>query len=559
MDFDHGLNKAINKLRDALGDSADHPRFIETLPRRGYRFIAVLEEPDTEASAENAALFSGRKRWIGKGALTLAAACFLAMAVYFLARPWEPRADPPGGKIMLTVLPFENLGGDPDQEYFSDGLTEEMISQLGRLHPERLGVIARTSAMHYKNTQKRIDQIGEELGVGYVLEGTVRRADDRVRITAQLVQVGDQTQLWAETYERRLADIFAIQNEVAARIARSLTVELLPARAAALARRPTESLAAHEAYLKGRYFWNKRTQEGLNKGLAYFQQATELDEGYALAFVGLADSYNMLADYGAMAPKDAFPRAMEAARRALTLDDSLAEAHTSLTWARWVYELDWSAGEQGFQRAIELNPGYAFSYQLHAHYWRALGRHEEALALAKQARELDPLSLIINAVLGWHHYIAREPDLAIEQCRRTIEMDPSFSRVHSYLGWAYLEKAMYSEAITELEKARDLSGASPSRTAELAQGYAVAGRSKEARRLLAELEEFFEQRWVEADLIAKIYAGLGENDEAFKWLEKAYLDRSTELVMLREDPLLDPLRDDARFDDLLSRIGFPSD
>ena len=296
-----------------------------------------------------------------------------------------------------------------------------------------------------------------------------------------------------------------------------------------------------------------------NDRLEYFQQATEIDPNYALAFVGLADSYNMLADYGAMAPKEAFPHAMEAARKALGLDDNLAEAHTSLTWALWVYDLDWARAERGFQRAVELNPSHAFSTQLYAHYWRALGHHDEALLLAKRARELDPLSFIINAVLGWHYYLARQPDLAIEQCVRTIEMDPSFARVHSYLGWAYLEKALYSQAIAELEKARDLYGESPSRMAELAHGYAVAKRSDEARRLLTELEELSEQRYVDAVLIAKVHTGLGEHDVALQWLEKAYADRSPRLVMLKVDPLLDPLRHDLRFDELLKRIGLASD
>lgn len=455
------------------------------------------------------------------------------------------------------MLPFQNLGGDPDEDYFSDGLTEEMIAQLGNLQPARLGVIARTSAMRYKKTGKPIDEIGRELKVDYVLEGSVRRAGGQVRITAQLIQVTDQTHLWAENYDRALSNIFAIQNDVAGRIARSLALELLPARRAALENAPNRSPAAYEAYLKGRYYWNRRTEEELKKGLERFEQAVAIDPDYALAHVGIADSYNMLADYGALAPGEALPQAIVAARRALSLNPDLAEALAAQTWAEWVFNLNWEAAEQGFERAAALNPSYATTYQLYAHYLRTLGRREEALVEAKRARELDPLSLIINAVLGWHYYLARDPDKAIEQCKQTIEIDPNFPRVHSYLGWAYLQKGLAKEAIVEMERARDLFGESPARTAELAHVYAVAGRKADARRLLRELEAISREKYVDADLIAKIHLGLGERDEALEWLESAFSDHSVKRVMLGVDPLLDPLRSERRFQDLLKRSGFP--
>lgn len=458
-------------------------------------------------------------------------------------------------RIMLAVLPFENLSGEPDQEYFSEGLTEEMIAQLGQIRPARLGVIARTSAMQYKATTKRVDQIGRELGVGYVLEGSVRRSAGRVRITAQLVHVTDQTPLWSETYERDFADIFAIQEEVSGRIARSLELELLPNRQASIAQGRTKNSEAYEAYLKGRYFWNKRTEEGLRKGLEELEGAVSLDPEFPLAHVGIADSYNMLADYGALPPREALPLAKDAALRALALDPELAEAHTALTWAQWVQELDWKEAEKGFLNAIKLNPSYATSYQLYAHMLRCQGRHEEALAQARKARELDPLSLIINAVLGWQLYLARNPDAAVEQSLRTIEMDPNFPRVHSYLGWAYLQNGRFAEAVAELERARALFGDSPSRVAELAHGYAAAGRAAEAKKLLGDLLALRERRYVDAYLLARIYVALGEKDRAFGFLERAEADQSLQRVLLKVDPLLDPIREEPRFQELLRRSG----
>lgn len=556
VDFDHGLNKAINKLRDALGDSAQNPTFVETLPRRGYRFIGSVVRPEVvevpsdphTAVREDARLL---RSWIG----VVAALATLALMLYWIRSEYPETSAPSTEKTLLVVLPFDNLGGNAEQDYFSDGLTEEMISQLGTLNPSRLGVIARTSAMHYKNTTKRVDQIAAELGVDYVLEGSVRRADDRLRITAQLILVSDQTHLWAESYDRGLEDVFAIQDDVAERIADSLALELLP-RGAGL--KPTTSRIAHEAYLRGRFYWNKRTVEGFKRGLIHFTRAVDEDPDYAFAHVGIADSYIMLANYGAMAPSEALPDAMAAAQRALDIAPDLAEALISKTWSEWMYGLDWDAAEKGFQTAMQLHPGHSFSYQLYASYLGALGRHDEAIREMSRARELDPLSLVINSVLGWHYLLAREPDAAIEQCQRTIEMDPGFSRVHSYLGWAYLQKSRYEDAVLELERSHALFGDSPASAAELAHAYAVAGRQQEAREILGTLEGLAPERYVEAILLAKIQLGLGDKDEAFRWLERAFVDRSVHRVRINVDPLLDPLRDDPRFVEISERFHFPT-
>lgn len=551
VDFDQGLNKAINKLREALHDSAESPRYVETLPRRGWRFLAPVETVEPAAAAVRPA----RARAVRLGAL--AATALVALGLYITWTRLGQRASPPSGRVRLAVLPFRNLSLGTDQDYFSDGLTEEMMAQLSRLSPARLAVIARTSVMYYKSTPKRADQIGRELGVDYILEGSVRREARRVRITAQLVQVSDQSQLWSETYERDAGNVFAIQGDVAQRVAGSLALELLPGRKAALGRAPTRNEAAYDAYLQGRYYWNKRTEEGFTRGIAYFQQAVRDDPDFAPGHAGLADAYNLLANYGTLPPKDSIPRAKEAARTALEIDPALAEAHASLGWARLVYDRDWKGAETSFRQAIELDPAYPSAHQWYAYLLRALGRHAEALAEARRAEDLDPLSIILHAIIGWHYYLARDYDRAIEECRKTIELEPGFSRVHTYLGRAYLQKGRPEEAIAELTRARALFGDNPARDAELAHAYAVAGRTQAAHKTLQELIELSKHRYVEADLVARIYMGLGERDLAFRWLERAYDEHAVHLVLLKVDPALDPLRDDPRFADLLRRVGFP--
>lgn len=512
VDFDRNLNTAINKLREVLGDSADNPRFVETLPRRGYRFIAPL------------ALLG--------------------------------RVSPPAGKVMLAVLPFENLGGDPEQEYFSDGLTEEMITQLGCLQPRRLGVIARTTAMRYKGTGKSIDQIGRQLGVDYILEGAVRRAADRVRVTAQLIQVSDQTHLWAESYDRKVAEIFAVQKEVARRIANSLAIELLPAQQAALTRPPTASPLAHEAYLKGLYYWNKFTEDGSRKGMVHFEQAIKEDPRYARAYAGLALCNARLGGvFSSLQAKETFPRAKTAALKALQIDDTLSEAHGSLGICRLFYDWDWVAAEKQFLRALELNPGYALVHHEHALYLIVMARLEEALAEEKQALELDPLSLLFNTVLAWVFYFAKQFDQAIEQCRKALELDPNFPMAHWHLGRVYEQKGMFEEAILALQRAVTLSGTSPVCVAELGRAYAEAGHRDEAVKALDELRELSKRLFVSSYFIALIYAGLAERQQTFEWLERAFEERSFWLIFLNVEPTFDSLRSEPHFQNLRRRVG----
>jgi TolB-like protein/Tfp pilus assembly protein PilF len=471
------------------------------------------------------------------------------------AYPKPQAAKPPAGKIMLAILPFEDLSPEP-QEWFSDGITEEMISQLGRLQPDQLGVIARTSAMRFKDTDKGIDQIGYELGVEYILEGSVRRAAERVRITIALVRVRDQTQLWGERYEdRNVEDVFDIQADVAKRVASSLALQLLPEQQASLARQPITNPKAHEAYLKGRYYWNKRTEEGFYKAIEFFERAIKEDPGYAPAHAGLADSHILLAVWGIMPPKEAFPKAKAAALKALQIDDTLAEAHTSLAGVMQAYEWKWDQAEKEFKRAIALNPGYATAHQWYALMLSLLGRHPEAIDEAQRALECDPLSLIVKTDVGSVYYFARQYDESIVACRDTLEMDPSFETTYANLAGAYAQKGMYAEAIFEAERAVELSDAATYYVAWLGHIYAVAGKDEQARTVLNGLIETSRRRYVLPSSVAMVYADLGEIDQAFAWLEKAYADRDIYLGFMNVQPFYDPLRDDPRFDDLLRRIG----
>lgn len=495
-----------------------------------------------------------RLRWMAAVTVVVVA---VGTAIYVVRERNGSPAKPPAGRIMLAVLPFDNLSGDPEQEYFSDGLTEEMISQLGRLQPLRLGVIARTSAMHYKGTRKGIREIGRELGVDYILEGTVRRAGERVRISAQLIQVRDQTHLLAESYERDLRDVLALQSDVARAIADEIQLNLTPKRQTSLVSNRAMNPEVHELYLKGRYFWNKRTEDGIKKALEYFEQAIQKDSNYALAYAGLADCYGTLTVHGVLPPQEAYPRAKAAAMRALEIDDGLAEAHTSLGWARFHYDLDPSGAEKEYKRAIELNPNYETAHHWYALYLAETGRQEEAYAEIKRARELDPTSLMINANAGLIFYFARQYDQAMQEYRETLRMDPNFPQAHLYLGQAYERKGMFAEAIAELQRAVTLSGGKPIMLAALGRSYAVSGKRREARKVLRLLREVAKQTYVSPYYVAALYAGLGQRDQAFQWLEKADLDRDDHMIWLKVDPVWDSLRSDSRFQDVLLRVGLP--
>lgn len=552
VDFDHGLNIAIGKLREALNDSAEHPRYIETLPKRGYRFLALVERahPGADVAPAAAAPF-----WRGKAALrTLALAAMVVAAVTYIAQSWMP--PPPSArasKIMLVVLPFENLSGDPQQEFFSDGLTEEMIAQLGQLNPQALGVIARTSAMRYKTAPKDVAQIGRELNVEYLLEGSVRREGDRIRVTAQLIQVSDRTHLWAQTYEREAASLLAIQRDVADQVIAALKLQLLPGQRAAWTHQLRDDPAAHEAYLQGRHLWNQRNPDSVQKAVLYFEEAIRRDPSYARAYVGLSDCYNLLASYSVLPANVANAKAKAAATRALELDPALAEAYASLGFSKLEYDWDWAGAQSAFEKAIQLDPNYATARQWYSLYLNALGRSEEAVAEAREALRLDPLSPIVALALGSRLYHARRFDEAIEQFRKTLELDPNFVLAHHNLGRAHLLKGEYPQAIETLETALRLSGDRPARRVALAYGYALAGRQADARSLRRELE----QSKAPSFPMALLSLSLGERQDALAFLEAAYQARHSDITLLKVEPLLDPLRDDPRFRDLMGRVGLP--
>jgi TolB-like protein/tetratricopeptide (TPR) repeat protein len=510
VDFEHSLATAVKKLRRALGDSAAHPQFIETLPRRGYRFIATLEA--------------------------------------------ESRA----GKPIVAVLPFENLTGDPGQEYFSDGVTEEMIARLGRLSPQRLGVIAWASAIRYKNSDKDIDQIGRELGADYVLKGSVRRAGDRIRITAELIQVNDRTHLWADRFEGDGVNVPAIHSEIARHIARSLQVELLPAKRAAMAGASTANPEAFGAFLRGRYCLNKGTAEGVKNAIEHFEEATSRDSRYAVAQAGLAVALDLADHFRVFPGRQAFPRAKAAAIKALQLNDSLPEAHNALAFAMHSFDWDWAGAEQAYQRAIALNPNFATARHWHGFYLGMLGRAEEALAEMRQAQKLNPLSIIIRTHLGLMLYRGRRYDEAIEQLRQTLVMEPDFAAAHYFLAWAYEQKGIYEETVAHLQRALTVSPGSPDTVGALGHAHGVFKRKEQARMALEELHKLSERRFVSAYDFAIIYVGLGETDQAFQWLERACEERSFSMLMsLKAEPRLDWLRSDARFQNLVRRVGLP--
>jgi TolB-like protein/Tfp pilus assembly protein PilF len=456
----------------------------------------------------------------------------------------------------LAVLPLDNLSGDPTQDYFADGMTDELITDLAQIRALR--VISRTSVMGYKGVRKSLPEIARELNVDAVVEGTVLRSGDEVRITAQLIQAPADKHLWAESYEGNLRDTLALQKEVARNIAEQIRIEVTPREQAALKSVKAIDPEAYEAYLKGRYFWDKRTADGLKKAVDYFNQAIVKDPNYAAAYSGLADTYALLGDwqYAVMTPKEAMPRAKAAAIKALELDDSLGEAHASLAFCLDGFDWNFEAADREFRRAIELSPNYATGHHWYSWHLALLGRNSEAIAEMTKAENLDPLSLIINADLAELFLIAHFPDEATEQSRKTIEMDPNFAFGHNQLAQVYLQKHMFPEAIAELEKAIQISGGSPTFTANLARAYAATNKKVEALGLLNDLKRSSAPGNAYAAEIAMIYAALGDKDQAMVWLEKGYEERFNPGVLLR--PGLDPLRSDPRFQELIRRIRLPS-
>ena len=503
VDFDQGLNNAIKRLREALGDNPENPHFIATVPRRGYRFLGKPDE--------------------------------------FLKRIRS-----------LAVLPLENLPHDPEQEYFAEGLTEALITMLAKIG--ELRVISRTSVMQYQGVRKPLSEIARELGVDAIVEGTVLRVGDRVRITAQLIETPVEAHLWAESYERDMRDILALQAEVAQAIAREIRLKLTPLDEARIAKSHVVNPEAYEAYLKGRYHWNRRPAV-IREAISCFQQAIAKGPTYAPAYAGLADCLSALGAWGLVPATEGCVRGKALAEKALELDHSSAEAHASLAFAS-MYYYDFSTAENEFERAIELNPRYQPAHHFYGWYLCIMDRYEESYAELQRAIRLDPLQSLPNALLGDTYFYARRYDQAIEQCRKTLALDPKSGMAQLFLGWAYSRKSLHEAAIAELKKACDLwPGSTP--LGPLGEAYVAAGRPYEAQKILEQLDQLSKQRYVTPYVVGRIYAMLGQNDEAFRWLEIAYERRAEWMILLKVDPALDCLRPDPRFQDLMRRMNFP--
>jgi TolB-like protein/tetratricopeptide (TPR) repeat protein len=478
----------------------------------------------------------------------------VALLVYQFARPKGAESTVASAKS-IAVLPFANLSHDPDNAYFAAGIQDEIITRLAKIAD--LKVISCTSTQRFKSSPDDVPAIAGQLGVANVLEGSVQRTADKVRVNVQLIKGATDTHLWADTFDRELTDIFAVESEIARTIAETLQAKLTGSEQHAIAARPTENTEAYQLYLKGRFFWNKRTGQNLNKAADYFNQAIAADPKYALAYVGLADAYVLMPLYGAGTPQECYPKAKAAAKKALELDDTSAEAHTSLAQVFCYYDLDYPRAITEFQRAIELNPNYATAHQWYGSSGlAALGRFDEAIAEVKRGIELDPLSLVINTDLGSTYYRARRYEEAIDQMRKTLEMDPGFYYAHWNLGSALAAKGALGPAIEEYQKARALND-DPSMLGLLAHAYAVSGNKTEAMKIRDQLEALSKQRYVSAYSFALVYLGLGDKEEALRWLEKAYEDHAGDaLRFISVEPLLDPLRSDPRFKALVAKI-FP--
>jgi TolB-like protein/DNA-binding winged helix-turn-helix (wHTH) protein/Tfp pilus assembly protein PilF len=552
LDTDNSIRGAIRKLRQVLKDNPETPRFIQTVTGQGYRFIAPVS-----AVAEPAV---PREDRVAPGWLLswrFASIAFLALgviAVTLVAVKAGRRPSVPSGRTVLAILPFENLSRDPDQDFFADGLTEEMIAQTGKLNRERLAVIARSAVARYKASTLSAREIGAELNADYLLQGSVRRTSDRVRITVQLIQARSQTDVWTETYDRDLTDVLAVQESVVRSIATQIHVALGGEQEALLAASRRIRPEAYLAYLKGRHYWNKRTGASMEKAETYFEEAIRIDPEYGAAFSGLADCNSGLTWHGFRAPADTLPKAYAAARRAIDINPQSAEAHASLGLAlshRW----DWAEAEAEFKRAIELDPQYANAHHWYGDYLSIHERHNEALSEARRALELDPLNLMISTWVGLRFYLAHDYPAAIEQNKDSVELDPSFAAAHLVLGEGYVQVGNYDVALEQLKRAATLSGDSPLYTAQVAVGLGAAGRKHEALDIVDTLLTAGRERYVSAYGLAQIYAVMEDEDDTFKWLHAAYEDRAVWMGYLAVDPVFERYHMDPRFQELERRVG----
>jgi TolB-like protein/DNA-binding winged helix-turn-helix (wHTH) protein/Flp pilus assembly protein TadD len=579
---ENSLTQCVARLRRVLGDDIHEPRYIATVPTLGYRFLPEVQVAEdghlslgipvqngqvTESGAtETERPPTGERlprpraqspqRWAA--ALVIIGAVIIVGIVVVVAvgrfQSSVPQKASSVSVHSLAVLPFENLSGDTEQEYFADGMTAELITELAKISSIR--VISRTSVMRYKRIRKPLSEIARELSVDAVVEGEVLRSQNRVRVTAQLVDTSTDRHLWSETYERDLRDVVSLQADVAQSIARAIGARVTPAEDNHRASTRRVNPEAYEAYLKGRFFLEKRTTTGFNKAADYFQRAVRIDPHFAEAYAGLASIYNVLGTYGILPPNECFPKAREAADKALQLDDTLSEAYTARGVAWTMYERDWSAAEQDFQRAIMLNPNDANAHHGYAEHLTNVGRAEGAISEMERARELDPLSLPINATLGRTYRDARRNKEADVQCRKALELDPDSAMGHWCLGVTSVAEKRYTEAVAEMQRANTL-GAAPLYTWGLGYAYAVSGDRIRAKDIIESLKKRPGNAYMPAYYIASVYGALDEKDLAFTWLQRAYAQRDPQITYLLLDPFMDPLRSDPRYDALVRRVGFP--
>jgi TolB-like protein/DNA-binding winged helix-turn-helix (wHTH) protein/Tfp pilus assembly protein PilF len=568
------LTHQIWTLRKALGEKESEQKYIETVPRRGYRFVANVQvakhktahavsgpTAQSEASphvpdAKAVPRLNFRRHAVAL-LLALVITAILGLGYFTYARLWASKSTA-RSKIVLLVLPFKNPSGNPEEQYFSDGMTEEMITELANLRPERLRVIPRVSVVQVTSTGKAVDQIAKELGVDYVLDCSVYRSNDRVRINARLIKARDQEHVWAHSYERELRDVLILQNEVASSISQEIALQLNAADQTQAATIRQIDPEAHEAYLKGLYFFDKFTESGMRTSIEYFRQAIAREPRYAPPYARMARAYGVLGNFSSLRPEDAYPKEKEAAQKALEIDGGFAEARTALGWAMLFYDRDWTGARQEFERAIELSPNLASAHQGYATYFVAMGEFDRAEAEILQAQQLDPVNLNIKGDVGWFRFFARRTDESIVQLKQVVEMDPNFAIAHVFLAYAYQQKGMFDEAVLEEQKAVTLFGGNEYRISSLGEAYARAGRKQEAQEVLARLKKASRDYYISPYNTGLVYLSLGQTDEALNWLEKAYNERFWMMVFLKVDPRWDSVRSHPRFVDIMRRMGFAS-
>ena len=565
FDAENGINNAIRKIRSALNDNAEDPLFVETSLGKGYRFIAPVErvlEPGGSTDLEPGEMpqkpraIPSKRAWAAALGVTAVVVVVGAAALGFnfagiRSRIFAPRVPPIHS---IAVLPLENLSGDPSQDYFADGMTDALITELAQF--SSLRVISRTSAMHYKDSRQPLPEIARELNVDAVVEGSVIRAGNRVRITAQLLEARSDRHLWAKAYERDVREIMSLQQDIAESIVSEIQPKLRQPESTLISRQRRVDPEAYDDYLQGLYFWNKFTEPGMRRAVEYFEKSVKKDPSYALGYAGLAHAYHELAAYTGP-PRDFMPKSKEAAERALQLDDTLAEAHSARGWVSWIYDWNWAGAEREFQRAIQLNPGEGIIHGMYAQYLDSMGRFEEGFREHEIARELDPVALILIVGGGDHFLLSRQYDKAIAEFRKALDMDPNFAEAHGDLALAYFSKGMKEESITELEQEamiegeNDLTGAM--KIAYARGGYKGALNSRVKYFKDRRSAGYYVSFWDEA--VAQ--AQLGNGDLVLQALEKAFGERDSNMVGLNVDPFWDDIRTDPRFQDLVRRVGFP--